>query len=333
MGVDKGRAARVRRPTTAARPVSTAYLARDHTLRRGRDGVCDNRRSALCYLLMKRRTTGTAGIGRAGLTILVALGLSCAIAAGSARAAEPPAEDQVTDPPLIDRKGASRVRPEADAFDTLSIKKEPLPPKKEPKPDEPYVEEIRYGIGAHGRFVYMPDFLLDAFFDTHPVAMSYGVGISVLYGDPRTDVYIFELDYIQAKFAPQNWREKGVLPLASTWADVDLHILSLDFTYRDIVLLGEPVDFFYGAGIGILALIGDVRTAEVLPTCDHPISQCGHWSKATHGSGDLPSRIWPVIHLTLGLQFRISDAAVIRLEGGLRPAPTVFAGLSANFLL
>jgi hypothetical protein len=239
-------------------------------------------------------------------------------------AAEPP-------PPVLDdHEGATRLRP---PMGSLNGALAPAPAIAAPsEPDAPALPaEDRWGLSAHGRVITLPAFILDAFWQDNPGYTGASAGLSFEYGDPHDALWVVQLDWTSAVFPNYNWREVGVPAGASTYAEIRLHFISVDVTYRGASHLAGPLWFAYGGGLGIGGLVGDLHTAEVLPTCTEPIQSCGTWRDVTHKTPELPTDVWPVLHLTTGLMLDLGSSGLMRLELGFRDA--FYLGLSAGFLL
>lgn len=260
------------------------------------------------------------------LPILVVL---LAGAPGAGLAAAPPPADQ---PVLEDRDGASRLRPPMgtleDALGDIAVEDKQI---EQPAPEPAKPGEDRWGVSAHGRVTTIPDFILDAIFEDHPGYLGASAGLSVEYGDPHDTQWVFQLDWTSVVFPNYNWREVAVPAGAATYAEIALHFISVDFTYRGSTHLAGPLWLTYGGGLGLGGLVGDSHTAEVLPTCTEPIQNCPAWRRVTHKEPELPTDVLPVLHVTTGLLVDLGDSGLMRLELGFRNA--FYLGLSAGFMM
>lgn len=244
----------------------------------------------------------------------------------------PTAASKATGAPLIDpadRPAASRLDVEADL--TPPVVPPPAGAEDEPGDQPAAPPAASWAVTAHGRFITLPSFVLDTIYKDHPSFQSVSAGAAVEYGDPRRASWVFELDWTRIGFAGANWRENGVPPGAATYADVGLHMLSLDASYRWAFRVAGPLDFVVGLGLGLGGLMGDIKTVEVLPNCVEPIDQCPHWREASRATADLPTRVIPILHVALGAQVALGDDGLLRLMLGFRDA--LYVGLSAGLRL
>jgi len=270
-----------------------------------------------------------AGGGSAWAAAPASAGASSAASLeGTPGAARSPAGAAPTDE--ADRAAATRLEVDADL----------APPGAESPPASGLAEEsdepgapaaASWSATAHGRFITLPSAVLDSIYVDHPSFQSVSVGAAVEYGDPRSASWVFELDWTRIGFAGANWREVGVPPGAATYAEVGLHLLSVDASYRWAFRLAGPVDAVVGLGLGLGGLLGDIQTAEVLPNCVEPIDQCPHWREASHTTVDLPTRVVPIVHVAVGAQAALGDDGLVRLMVGFRNA--LYVGLTAGLRL
>ena len=253
----------------------------------------------------------------------LAVALLLATAAPAARAAEPP-------PILDDRDGASRLAPLEGGFDDPAATLEATAPDPEPEPD-PDGERTWSLLSAHGRWTTVPAFLLDLLFDTHPDFSNASAGVGFEFGSPQRAMWIIDLDWAALIPESGNWNTAGDPPAGASYVASDLHLVSIDVSYLRFVNFFDSFHLFIGGGLGVGVLVGDVQTAEVLPTCEAPVEACAHWPRATNEPLDLPTRILPVLHVTTGLQLEIGDDVMVRLSAGFRNV--FYAGLTVGMSL
>ncbi len=232
------------------------------------------------------------------------------------------ARAQPADPlPILDeRGGASRLHPEPGALGPApTVTRRAPDPEPEPGPEAPR-ESL---MGVYSRFVSIPDAILSAFYTDHPSVDGVAAGVTFVTGR-RLDYQIaVEVDWMRLSFPDGNWRLTGTPTFGATYAEIDLDILSVDVAYRGFVPFGSGTfALHYGAGLGLAALIGPARTAEVLPTCEEPVATCPHWRQVTYDDAEVP-RVLPVLHLFSGLQVELGAEGVLRLDVGLRNVPYV----------
>ena len=233
-------------------------------------------------------------------------------------------EVQAKPPVLKDRKKATRLRPTAGSFDRVdAVRARATLPRTTKKGWIP-------NLSFYSRFVSIPGGVMKLFFADYQPLASASAGVALELGDPRLRTITIEFDWTGLMFQPGNWRAKAKAPSEAEYTELNLHMISVDATYRDVIQLEGKLDFFYGAGLGIAALVGKATTTDVLPTCQVPVSQCQHWRKVTQGPF-LPTRVIPVVHVTLGLQLEVAKDIFTRLQIGFRNV--FYAGLSTGFAL
>lgn len=201
---------------------------------------------------------------------------------------------------------------------------------KEPKkPDEPKVARDVLMIVAHGRWTTVPDFMLDMFFVEHPSGVvGPSIAVALETGDLDDTIWSFELNWTPYVPNAGNWLELGADTADATYAESGIHFISIDASYRNQIRFSQGFRAMVGGGLGIGVLAGNFDTAEVLPTCESPVSECAHWPRSTNGTADLPTRIAPVLHFLAGLEVDLGAGLTLRAQGGFRNA--FYAGLSVG---
>ncbi|HRE90390.1 MAG TPA: hypothetical protein PK095_14755 [Myxococcota bacterium] len=201
---------------------------------------------------------------------------------------------------------------------------------KEPEaPETPRVARDVLMIVAHGRWSTVPDFMLDMFFVEHPSGVvGPSIAVALETGDLDDTIWSFELNWTPYVPNAGNWLELGADTADATYAESGIHFISIDASYRNQIRFTQGFRAFVGGGLGIGVLAGNFDTAEVLPTCESPVSECAHWPRSTNGTADLPTRIAPVLHFLAGLEVDLGAGLTLRAQGGFRNA--FYAGLSVG---
>jgi len=188
----------------------------------------------------------------------------------------------------------------------------------------------RTTIAIHGRWAHVPGLIFDLFYEeSQPLHQpSFAIGIET--GETDGQLWAFEFGWIPLIPRPGNWLGRGKPADEANYVESRLHMLTLDATFRRQFEIGEIFRVFVGAGLGIALIVGDATTDEVLPDCQAPVSECGHWPRATRTNVNLPSRVLPVLHLTAGMEIDLSDTLSLRIAGGLRNIPYLGMSLGLN---
>lgn len=243
--------------------------------------------------------------------LMAAMSLPWATAARAADPAPaPPAEPILDD---LDRARSLAPAPGLTLTDTQA----------EPEIEAP----SRTYVVAHGRWITIPDGIFDLFFDAHPSLSNASVGLAVEIGPPEDQVWAIGFDWSALAPDAGNWLTATEDPANATYADGGLHLLSIDVNYRRQTAFTSGFRAFLGAGLGVGVLLGDIRLAEVLPTCTEPVAECAHWPRSSDRNADLPTRVIPIIHLNAGAEVDLGGF-LIRLQGGFRNA--LYLGLSVG---
>lgn len=286
---------------------------------------------------------GNPGV-RFGLVIAAAMAL-VAVRPGAVRAGDDPPLDDLTPttpekPAVITPPATPDATPEParPILDDLG-KARPLAPlpglrtkiapkkKEEPEPEAPSHTLL---IGS-GRWATLPSALFGLIFDQSPSFNVPSLALGVELGPDSGTVWGFELNWTPLIPENANWLETGKPPDGATYAESGLHMISLDAAYRRHFAFTKAFGAFLGAGLGVGFLVGNLETWDVLPTCTAPVTKCPHWPRATHRNADLPTRIVPILHFLAGLQVKVTDEVVIRLQGGFRDVFYLGLGVGTFF--
>lgn len=196
------------------------------------------------------------------------------------------------------------------------------------EPEPPPVEREVATVRVHGRWITMPGPFFELFFDHYQTLSNPSFGASYEWGDINSAMWSVELDWSSLVIDAGNWLESPKPASSATYAEPALHMLSVDAMYRRQFPISDRFRAMIGGGLGLGILLGQIRTSEVLPTCESPLDACPHWPNATRKNADLPTRIVPVVHISLGLELDIAEGFSARLQGGFRNL--VYLGLSVG---
>jgi hypothetical protein len=181
-------------------------------------------------------------------------------------------------------------------------------------------------IVVHGRWVTLPGVFFAAFFDHYQSLDQPSFGVAYEWGDLDGSMWAVELDWSGLTTDAGNWLETHTPSFGGSYAEPGLSMLSIDAMYRRQLPITSAFRAMLGGGLGIGVLLGDIETAEVLPTCVEPVAECAHWPRATTKKAELPTRVVPVVHITAGLEVDVGEGFSLRLQGGFRNL--VYVGLS-----
>lgn len=203
----------------------------------------------------------------------------------------------------------------------------------------PQVTPIEWGVGVRLRYVAIPTFILEQFWEEVAHSPSNpGFGIDVIR-KRGTFEFSFGLEFESLNADSGFWLEKGddaVTPgQTPDLVDFDgFAWLTLDASFVFHKPLHEKFSLRYGGGFGLGIIFGDVRQTDAVCT-GRNINDNGvcmvdpNAVQVNEPNEDIPP-VFPVINLLVGAQFRPVPKVAINFEMGLRTA--AFIGLSASYL-
>ncbi len=181
-----------------------------------------------------------------------------------------------------------------------------------------------------GGWVAVPRAFVDALNDRemHPDLVGLGFDISVLRPAGARHHYGGRIGLAIPQVPSANWYSADGKPSAR-YTEVDAVLIDLAFEYVYRRQLFGPVGTMFRGGLGMGIIAGDVQRVETLPVCPGDnLETCPHWRKVGRRDAPLPSRIWPSVHVSLGLTVALGSSFGFHVEGGLRDAPYLGGGLS-----
>jgi hypothetical protein len=222
------------------------------------------------------------------------------------------------------------------------------PPKamKPPKPAEP---QAQYGVGLSLRAIFIPSWLLNLFLDASTSLNSVAFGAEFVRRKGNFDI-IGSIDFGFYSPPDGNYLSKNGDPATDTdyvhFDNFNALSLAVHFIRHEEIL--RWLSFVWGGGVGISFLLGDIyRASSSGCTKDNTgdINQCGPkgmdpndpmaWINDPANRGreeddspddpklyreeDVPPVV-PLVHLLVGMNFRIDDSFSVRVDGGFRNA-------------
>jgi len=261
-----------------------------------------------------------AGTRRFWFLATTLVGVFALASTPGARAAEPDAADRPKDPPFLDDLDRARTLTPPPGGLSGIIEGQ----KKEP--DAPHVAREVSNLVVHARWVTIPGAIFKAFFSDYQSLSNASFGAGYEWGDLDGSMWAVELDWSGLSTDAGNWLEQSTPAFGASYAEPGLHMISVDAMYRKQFPITSSFRAMLGGGLGLGILLGDIETAEVLPTCVEPVAKCPHWPGATNETAELPTRIVPIVHVTAGLELDVGEGFSVRLQGGFRDL--FYAGLS-----
>ncbi len=179
-------------------------------------------------------------------------------------------------------------------------------------------------------WVTVPRAFVDALSDRemHPELVGVGFDISLLRPATARHHYGGRIGLAVPLVPAANWYSADGKP-SPRYTEVDAVLIDLAFEYVYRRKLFGPVGAMFRGGLGMGIIAGDVQRIETLPICpDDNQATCPHWRKVGQQDAPLPSRIWPSVHVSVGLTVDLGSSMGLHVDAGLRDAPYVGGGLS-----
>jgi hypothetical protein len=257
-------------------------------------------------------------------------------AKGAAGAGEPTAPGEPNKP-------GSAATPPGEPIETLKAK-----PKK----------DVSYGFGVLFRGIFVPEWFLGAFFDANTSLNSVALGGEFVRRKGNFDL-VASINF--GFYSPKdgNYLGKGKLPSVDT--DYiqfrNLNLLAFDVAFLWHHDFTKWLSLVYGAGLGLGVVLGDIWRISDWEFCTkdnvkdlgacHPKLSSPYDpvdpSTWPYGNGeDTPGNphvyredgVWPVIpivHLLVGVNFKISEQFSVRVDGGFHNA--FYVGAAGQYFL
>ncbi len=198
--------------------------------------------------------------------------------------------------------------------------------------------KARYGVGLRLRYVTIPKFIIEQFFEEVTAGISSpGVGIDFVRRKGNFELTV-GIEYESLNGTDGFWLEKGddgVTP-GETPDFVEFNgfgwvTLDANFVFHK-PLGNSKFSLRYGGGFGLGLMLGEVlQTDSVCTSRDINGGGCMKDPNAQQANdpADIPP-VFPVVNVLLGAQFRPTPQVVINAEFGIRTAP--FIGLSGQYM-
>lgn len=185
-----------------------------------------------------------------------------------------------------------------------------------------------FSLGVRGRYITVPNAVFEIQLLDYTSFDAYSLGLEFGIDGPAGGRIIFGIDYSDLSMPSGNFRNELDRPNQASYTEVDLHMIAVDVLFLWTLELAKSVGFVYGAGVGVAYTPGTIVSTDVFPTCEVPVSECGHFRDVTEREQKLPTRWWPLLTVQAGLYWDPVPGFRLRFEGGFRGV--LFAGMSAR---
>lgn len=221
-------------------------------------------------------------------------------------------------------------------------------------------KETTYGVGVHVRGIFVPTWFLNLFVDASTPLNSVGFGGEFIRRKGNFDL-IGSVDFGLYSAESGNWLGKGESPVSQTkYLEFrNFNVLAFNVHFIGHVPFAEWVSFVYGGGIGLGIITGKIKRVSTDPllctaTNYQDINACypkgmdpsrrAEWMNDPSNAGtqdeDTPQNpkvhnaksvppVVPIIHLLVGMNFKISDEFSVRVDGGFRDG--FYAGATGHY--
>jgi hypothetical protein len=204
---------------------------------------------------------------------------------------------------------------------------------------EEQATKARWGVGARGRYFFIPTAVLNLFMDHSTALNTFSVGAEVVRSKGDLDI-VFSLDYSDGSPPDGLYLEQGDDPAVfgqyPDYTEFDgLALLSVDASFIWHANITKQIQFRYGAGLGIGVVLGTIYQTDTMcppgTTADNLDNEnfCTRVPGTRHESDDVPP-VLPVVNVLLGFRFKLADQVAINLEGGFRDG--FFVGLGTTYV-
>lgn len=193
------------------------------------------------------------------------------------------------------------------------------------------------GVGLRVRYVMMPKSIIELFVDSASSGVGHpGFGLEVVRRKANFDI-VLGVEYENISPDDGLFLEKGDTPGVPgenpDFVEFDgFGLLGLDVAFvwhKEIV---PKVDFRYGAGIGIAAVLGDVIQTDTACSVQGDIDSCVEDPTAPQQhekSEDVPPVV-PLVNVLLGARFEVAPNLTVNAEAGFRDL--FYMGLGTTYL-
>jgi len=177
------------------------------------------------------------------------------------------------------------------------------------------------------RFGGWPDLVVGTQFADHqPV---YGHGLSFEYSVGRLERHwSVGLVFASMLTPPGYWRAEGTDVDEAVYLEMPLDFAGVYTSHRWVVDLGAGFSFLPAVGAGLLYIMGDAHTTELLPGCTGDVTTCGRWREVTRRPVPFASRFMPALLLTASFAYAVTDSTTFMVDAGVINMP--FAGVSVQ---
>jgi hypothetical protein len=205
----------------------------------------------------------------------------------------------------------------------------------DPTPDDLYDDKTerleagdaaQFGVGVRLRYVFVPKGMIELFLEEVPSGVGHpGFGFEFVRRKANFDLVV-GLEYENISPEDGMYLEKGDEPGINgqnpDFVEFDgFAMLGLDVAFLWHSEIAPRIDFRYGAGIGIAAVLGDIIQTDTM--CPPPPTSTGSCTPDLGGeqvnekNEDVPPVV-PIVNLLIGSRIELAPQLTLNVEAGFR---------------
>ena len=191
----------------------------------------------------------------------------------------------------------------------------------------PAAAEDFAAVATGYRFGGWPDFVVGTQFADHQPVYGHGMTFEYSFGKLERHWNV-GLVFASMLTPPGYWRGEGAQVDEAVYLETPLDFAGLYAAHRWVVDLGAGFSFLPAVGGGVLYIMGDAHTTELIPGCEGKVTSCGRWRQVSRQPVDWVTRFMPALLLTASFAYAVTDSTTLMVDAGLINMP--FAGISVQ---
>lgn len=191
----------------------------------------------------------------------------------------------------------------------------------------PAAAEDFSAVAAGYRFGGWPDFVVGSQLADHQPVYGHGMTFEYSFGRMARHWNV-GLVFASMLTPPGYWRAEGSAVDEAVYLETPLDFTGLYAAHRWVIDLGAGFSFLPAVGGGLLYVLGDAHTTELIPGCEGTVTTCGRWREVSREPVEFVSRFMPAVVLSASFAYAITDSTAMMVDTGFINMP--FAGISVQ---
>ena len=187
-----------------------------------------------------------------------------------------------------------------------------------------------HSLSGGYRFGGLPDFVVDAYFEDHQPVFAHGAAFEYSFGDEE-GYWSAGITYVALATPAGYWRSPDSLVEEASWLDFSLSFLGVYAGRTWRLELTDGLFLSPSIGLGLMGILGNAYSTQVVPGCTGQVTDCGHWNEVTRNAVEITYRVMPLIIATGSLQYELTHSMSVSLDVGFLNLP--FVGMSFRHAL